>query len=261
MNEDIVRELRKTVERAVRPLAVSLKRKRQVREELLAHLLGVFDQELATDGDEQAALARTLARFGDPAELTADLANSAPRLDGLQRFLEWAGGPPTTTRAAICRSLILAVQVFLLQGVLIACLVPALLMLKTQAQFRYGMAAIFYSTATSAVFLPILIFSAYLMRRAFFDPERGAGQTDAGMKAGARFVAGCSAVLLATLLAPAIGALGYGLIAGDFPAVADQTLRFVALGLATGICATLIGYAEQQEMLREDPWRDVLIEG
>jgi hypothetical protein len=88
MNESALKQLKIIVERAVRPVRASRWRKRKMREELLAHVSAVFEEEMATLGDEPAALDRTAQRFGNPAELTAQLQSSVPLLDGIERFWE-----------------------------------------------------------------------------------------------------------------------------------------------------------------------------
>jgi hypothetical protein len=87
MNESTLTQLKIIVERAVRPVRASTGRKGKMREELLAHVVGVFEEE-ARLGDEQAALARTQERFGQAAELTGQLQASVPRSDGASRFAE-----------------------------------------------------------------------------------------------------------------------------------------------------------------------------
>jgi hypothetical protein len=59
-----------------------------MREELLAHVSAVFEEEAARLDNEQAALERTAQRFGNPAELTIQLQASVPTSDLLQRLLE-----------------------------------------------------------------------------------------------------------------------------------------------------------------------------
>jgi hypothetical protein len=87
MNESTLSQLKILVERAVRPVLASAARKRKMREELLAHVVGVFEEE-AKLGNEPAALARTLERFGHPAELTGQLQASVPPSDRAERFAE-----------------------------------------------------------------------------------------------------------------------------------------------------------------------------
>jgi hypothetical protein len=76
-----MRELMVHVERAVRAVHASPARKRRMRQELLAHLTGLVEEEKARGGDERQALARALQRFGDPAGLSRDLQASVPRLE------------------------------------------------------------------------------------------------------------------------------------------------------------------------------------
>jgi hypothetical protein len=87
MNESTLTQLKILVERAVRPVRASAAHKGKMREELLAHVVGVFEEE-ANLGDEQAALARTQERFGQAAELTDQLQASVPRSDRVERFAE-----------------------------------------------------------------------------------------------------------------------------------------------------------------------------
>jgi hypothetical protein len=81
MNESTLTGLKIIVERAVRPVRASTARKREMRAELLAHVVGVFEEEAARLGDEQAALERTALRFGGSAEVTSQLQESVPAGD------------------------------------------------------------------------------------------------------------------------------------------------------------------------------------
>jgi len=81
MNHATEIELKKIVERAVRPVPAGIDRKKQMRAELLAHVHSAFEEELARDADEQTALRQTRARFGDPAKLAAELRATLSRGD------------------------------------------------------------------------------------------------------------------------------------------------------------------------------------
>jgi hypothetical protein len=94
MNESTLTSLKIIVERAVRPVRASPARKRKMREELLAHVVGVFEEE-ARLGDEPAALAHTRERFGQAAELTGQLQASVPRGEDL-----FGGSDPSALRLA-----------------------------------------------------------------------------------------------------------------------------------------------------------------
>lgn len=110
MNDITLNRLKVLVERAVRPVRASTTHKRKMREELLAHVSDVYEEE-AKLGDEQAALARTQERFGQAAELTDQLQASIPRGDCFGRFAEelvYRPGESTlrqATRLAVMMSL------------------------------------------------------------------------------------------------------------------------------------------------------------
>src|SRR5262249_37101154 len=124
MNDTTLTQLKIIVERAVRPVRASTFRKRKMREELLAHVSDVFEEESKL-GDGRAALARTQERFGQPAELTGQLQASVPRSDWFGQFVEYfedfrAGESPLrrATRHALMMFLIfgtLVLPIFLVQ--------------------------------------------------------------------------------------------------------------------------------------------------
>jgi hypothetical protein len=78
MTDDISKELKIGVERAVRPLWATAARKHRIREELLAHVTAIFDEELENHHDASVALRRAQERFGDPRQLTRQLQRTVP---------------------------------------------------------------------------------------------------------------------------------------------------------------------------------------
>jgi hypothetical protein len=68
--------LKTIVERAVRPVQATSSRKRKMREELLAHVTDVFDEEFASSHDEAIAMEKSAERFGNPAEVARQLQQS-----------------------------------------------------------------------------------------------------------------------------------------------------------------------------------------
>jgi hypothetical protein len=94
MNEPTLTGLKILVERAVRPVRASTSLKGKMREELLAHVVGVFEEEAARLGDERTALAQTALRFGNPAEVTDQLQESVPSRDAVRRYWEGRPGEP-----------------------------------------------------------------------------------------------------------------------------------------------------------------------
>ena len=66
MNESTLNQLKIIVERAVRPVRASTYLKRKMREELLSHVSGVFEEESAKIGEERTALERQHFGSGIP---------------------------------------------------------------------------------------------------------------------------------------------------------------------------------------------------
>jgi hypothetical protein len=121
MNEFMV-----LVERAVRPVCAGPRTKLRMREELLAHLTGIYEAELARLGDEAAARAEAVRRFGDPAALTTELKESVSvgdRIDGwLNMSLGWRA-PESSARHTLRLAALLLV--YLLPLVLVSLIVTA----------------------------------------------------------------------------------------------------------------------------------------
>ena len=71
------------VERIVRPVRATARRKLQMRRELLAHLQATLEEEQTAGADPQAAWKSAASRLGVPAELTRDLQKSVPLAERL----------------------------------------------------------------------------------------------------------------------------------------------------------------------------------
>ena len=117
MNESTLTRLKIIVERVVRPVRASTARKGKMREELLAHVVGVFEEE-AKLGNERAAVERTALRFGNSTEVTRQLQESVPARDAVRRYWEGRPGEPawrTAIRLAwVSGTFALVVAVFVL---------------------------------------------------------------------------------------------------------------------------------------------------
>jgi hypothetical protein len=110
MNDVALKELKVVVERAVRPVRATMARKRQMREELLAHLVSAFEQAIEKHGDETLALKEATSRFGDPVELSVQLQDSIPWWNRLLLFSE------KVVAIGVCNVLLIVVIMFLLKG-------------------------------------------------------------------------------------------------------------------------------------------------
>jgi hypothetical protein len=61
------------VEQAVRPLPLSTGRKARIRDDLFSHLKSIHEEEAAKGGTSDEIVARSLARFGAPSEISTEL--------------------------------------------------------------------------------------------------------------------------------------------------------------------------------------------
>jgi hypothetical protein len=87
-----MKELMVQVERVVRPVPAGARRKDRMREELLAHLTSIYEEERARRGDERAAREEAVRRFGESAALTHRLQESLNWGDRLSYLAErWLG--------------------------------------------------------------------------------------------------------------------------------------------------------------------------
>ncbi|QJW94915.1 permease prefix domain 1-containing protein [Frigoriglobus tundricola] len=103
------------VERAVRPVPAGPKRKLRMREELLAHLASIYEEELARRCDAPAARTEAVRRFGDPAVLTDDLRASVTLRDrvdaAFDRTFGWRPGVSAVWHSARLAGLLALVLV------------------------------------------------------------------------------------------------------------------------------------------------------
>jgi hypothetical protein len=73
-----MKALRVHVERIVRPIHASVRRKNKMREELLAHLTAAFEEERNLADSDDVAIERATERLGEPVSLRAELQASVP---------------------------------------------------------------------------------------------------------------------------------------------------------------------------------------
>ncbi|MEX2172438.1 MAG: hypothetical protein WD851_24165 [Pirellulales bacterium] len=99
MNDLTLVELRTLVERAVRPVRTTAAQKMRMREELLAHLTAIFEEELTANPNESLALVRAAQRFGNIEELTEQLQDSVSRAQSVGAYLETFLQSPCPTEA------------------------------------------------------------------------------------------------------------------------------------------------------------------
>ena len=90
MSDDAYLQLERRVAAIIDPLRARARRKSMIREELLAHLAAIYEDERDRARSPDDALTATLRRFGDSSQLTNDLQASVP---ALERFLSLIYNP------------------------------------------------------------------------------------------------------------------------------------------------------------------------
>jgi hypothetical protein len=220
MNESTLNQLRIIVERAVRPVRASIARKRKMREELLAHVTAVFEDE-SRRGDELTALERTAQRFGAPSEITQQLQAAVPAKDSASWFIEaLIGFPP---RAGALRQAVW-------HAFLVVCICAACMVIFFTFTGRWSE----WLTVTR---LPALLAPAYMGVLMFFSSLLGRGMSQALFGPTGRSWPRVIALgIAAWLLVPAVTALWCFIFTG----VTMESLLEVAPLLLPGLLAPLV---------------------
>lgn len=84
-----MKELMIHVERAVRPLRITQGQRGAIREELLSHLQGIYDEEFTRCGDRTEALESALKRFGPAEEVSQNLRGAMPWYSAALSTVPW----------------------------------------------------------------------------------------------------------------------------------------------------------------------------
>jgi hypothetical protein len=244
MNDTILTQLKILVERAVRPVRASISRKRKMREELLAHVSAVFEEE-AKQSDEAAALTRTRERFGSPAQLSQQLQATVPASDAPFYFVESITGCPSHEsvwrRAARYAFTVAVASTFCLTILMLA---------MTPREEWLTIARL--PSVLAPVWMAFLTFCATLlehgMRRALFDP-RGRNWRQA------------FAVGMATwLLVPALVFVWSIAVTGGFLSSVQETWPLLVSSLLAPAAAVLVSRVCVAEIRYLEEWANLSID-
>jgi hypothetical protein len=222
MNEFMV-----VVERAVRPVQAGPKKLLRMREELLAHLTSIYEEELARLGDESGARAEAIRRFGDPEALTVELQQSlvwSDRMDArLNRAFGWRPGDSAVGYSArLALLLVLLILPWLLFALgLVGLGRPNEAAVPTAAEFL---------RLFGGVFVPLLVFVLSMLSIRMRDAMFGAF----GARRSWRRVAGLAGLSLVAF--PVLGLLFFQVSLGNLDVMADQ------LTTTTSLVASGVGY-------------------
>jgi ATP-dependent Clp protease ATP-binding subunit ClpC len=237
MNDALNTQLKILVERAVRPVRAGLARKKKMREELLAHVSNVFEEEFKL-GDETAALTRTRERFGPPAELTRQLQGTVPVMDRAAFVIESFVGCPSHEnvwrRAARYAVMTLVLATFCLTILMLA---------LTSAEEWLTVARL--PSVLGPLWMACLTFSATLL-------EHGMRQALFG-KRGRNWPRALAVGVAAWLLVPALVLVWLIALTGGFqlsvleiwPLLVSSLLSPLALMLVVYVCLADIRYLEE----------------
>jgi hypothetical protein len=173
MNESSLVQLKIIVERAIRPVQASIARKRRMREELLAHVSGVFEEEFARLDNERSALEWTALRLGEPNDITTHLQESVPAGDGIARFFE--GRPNESMTWGVLRFVL---------GLGVVCLVIFGAALFAAGWDRVWSLEELKTVTSNLTFLPVVLVGIALMMYWMENSIRGAQHLTAAPRLG-----------------------------------------------------------------------------
>jgi hypothetical protein len=231
------------VERIVRPVSASMPRKRKMRDELLAHVTTIYDEEHARLHDSDTALRAAIERFGEPRELTRELQDALPLHERVSYFVEWLIGwraPESTTRW-MAR---FAVQLYLLLGGLVAAVAVAMI-----AELGWSESAWIGMRAIAAILLlmPPVIFTLGVLYFQVRDSTFGVfGSRRSRLRAGSTAALMGLVIFIAGIVYIALGH-------GDLPSTNDLIQLGVA-GLATSLLAMFLARTDGPVQIRDAVW-------
>jgi hypothetical protein len=248
MNDTVLKELKIIVERAVRPVQARLIRKRKMCEELLGHLVSIYEEEAARLGDEQAALRRTQERFGNPRQLAGELQSTVPHWHALISAFErlWELQPSQSAWRVALRYFV-ATLVLYVGGVLMA--LPALIAMP--AMIARGRA---YDVGTILwILLVTSLFSMVMGLLLLFLPL-GIGRALYG-EPSERSLRRATLYCLASLpIFPAMAFLVYWPLTGDLSSSLDHFRLGCYLAPAAPILFLLIARQVTDEVRYQEEW-------
>jgi hypothetical protein len=248
MNESTLIQLKILVERAVRPVRATTSRKRKMREELLAHVTAVFEEE-ATLHEESVALAQMAVRFGDVGELTRQLQAAVPASDALAHAMESFVGF-TMQEPVLRRALRYAVVV----GLLCACCLAASILVS-------GLVIGSWSEWVTLARLPSLLAPVWMATLIFVVTFLEHGMRQALFGSGGRSWPRAIVIgLLTWLLVPGLVLAWLIALGGAFRASLLETLPLFLTGALAPIALVVLVTVFISEIRYIDEWANLPID-
>ncbi len=241
MTETTNRELMKAVERVVRPVRASLARKRRMRDELMAHVTALLDEEVRLPSPEGEALSRAVRRLGDPAELTVQLQQSVPAGDVMARFVDrlWLDSLPRPVLLRAIRNAkvtaLLSLSAFslavLLSLLAFSMVVPPFLAARRMPPFAQSLLAVFIMTGSFTLILSALTFVFTVLENGLRQAVFGASTRRLGL-----------AILIGLasyLVIPGTAFLACWLLDGPSSAITGDDVNDLGVVASAAVCALL----------------------
>jgi hypothetical protein len=214
-----------------------------MREELLAHVTAVFEEEKKL-GDDASALKRTEQRFGDAAVLTAQLQESVRVVERFAYFVETLVGFPAR-ESVVRRAARHAAAVGILGSVYLV------LSILVQGNYSEYLTTARVPSLFASVIMAVLMFCGTLMveamRQALYGPH-GRSWLRAGLVAAG-----------AWLFIPAVTFLFCLAFSNDAGDVVRDMLPMIPIGLLGPVALVLVVRASLAEFSYEQEWASLPI--
>jgi ATP-dependent Clp protease ATP-binding subunit ClpC len=216
-----------------------------MRDEMLAHLSALYDEELTRSGDPTKAVNNAAERFGNPTELTAELQATVPKLEQWEMRLDRTFGwrPPETATRWMLR---LSTQLLLVM--MTACLIAAMFVF-CEFGWSENVILVIRPIVALTIALPVSFFASGICYYRIRNSLVGVF--------GIRKSTGC-ALLWAALLAIATNAVGIGFLGmayGGLPNHASDFFWILAMfGVMWAAFAFLHAHANGPQEIRDTTW-------
>lgn len=239
----------KIVERAVRPVRSTIARRMKMREELLAHLTEIYDEERAAGHDPLAATQAAERRFGNPSELARGLQASVPWIEQVEAKLDrWATQRP---HESVLKFLVRAsVHTFLL-----LLIVTGLCAALCIAKFGWSLSAWFAMRPFVAMqfLMPICMFLLAILYYQMRDTWYGIYGRHRSLR-----LCRLAAMFVAVVVLAGTGLVGFSGWSLEFVRTGLPFLSIIAIAGAAG--ALLVAHDNGPNEIRNAHWRKLDLE-
>jgi ATP-dependent Clp protease ATP-binding subunit ClpC len=235
------------VERVVRPVRTAMARKRKMREELLAHLSEIYEEEYLRWGDSDAALHEAAKRFGDPTQLSGELQDSLTSLEDRRNYFfeRWFGRRPPET--AVWMMLRVSFVSFLC-SIVIAVFIPMFIEMIAVRGLHHLDAVAVRALISMAIFCPM---GGFLVGVCYFkirDSLFGVFGSRKSLRNG---------ILLATLASLCVLlciASAIALLNASFQVVHEVVVPMIAVSVFGGIICLILARSRGPQEIRDTVW-------